>query len=53
MRHGKYYSIDTEPDYNGKPITLREILQNEEEVPEKYFLTDSSKIGKIPIFTKC
>lgn len=46
MRHGKYYSIDTEPDYNGKPITLREILQNEEEVPEKYFLTDSSKLKK-------
>ncbi|MBZ2146001.1 DNA (cytosine-5-)-methyltransferase [Streptococcus gordonii] len=46
MRHGKYYSIDTEPDYNGKPITLREILQNEEEVPEKYFLTDSSKLEK-------
>ena len=46
MRHGKYYSIDTEPDYNGKPITLGEILQNEEEVPEKYFLTDSSKLEK-------
>lgn len=46
MRHGKYYSIDTEPDYNGKPITLREILQNEEEVSEKYFLTDSSKLEK-------
>ncbi|HGA2648441.1 TPA: DNA (cytosine-5-)-methyltransferase [Streptococcus agalactiae] len=46
MRHGKYYSIDTEPDYNGKPITLGEILQNEEEVPEKYFLTDSSKLDK-------
>lgn len=46
MRHGKYYSIDTEPDYNGKPITLREILQDEEEVPEKYFLTDSSKLEK-------
>lgn len=46
MRHGKYYSIDTEPDYNGKPITLREILQNEEEVSEKYFLTDSSNLEK-------
>lgn len=46
MRHGKYYSIDTEPDYNGKPITLREVLQNEDEVPEKYFLTDSSKLKK-------
>lgn len=46
MRHGKCYSIDTEPDYNGKPITLREVLQNEDEVPEKYFLTDSSKLKK-------
>lgn len=46
MRHGKYYSIDTEPDYNGKPITLGEILQDEEEVPEKYFLTDSAKLEK-------
>lgn len=46
MRHGKYYSIDTEKDYDGKPITLRQILQSENEVPEKYFLTDSAKIKK-------
>lgn len=46
MRHGKYYSIDTEPNYDGKPITLGQILQSENEVPEKYFLTDSAKLEK-------
>ena len=46
MRHGKYYSIDTEPDYDGNPITLGEILQVEKDVPEKYFLTDQSKLEK-------
>lgn len=46
MRHGKYYSIDTEPAYDGKPITLGEILQNESDVPENYFLTDETKLEK-------
>lgn len=46
MRHGKYYSTDTEPDFDGKPITLGQILQNEDEVPEKYFITDSAKLKK-------
>ena len=46
MRHGKYYSIDTEPNYNGSPITLGEILQDEEDVPEKYFVTDPDKLEK-------
>ena len=46
MRHGKYYSIDTEPDFDGKPITLGQILQNEDDIPEKYFITDSAKLEK-------
>ena len=46
MRYGKYYSIDTEPNYNGRPITLGEILQDEEDVPEKYFITDPAKLEK-------
>lgn len=46
MRHGKYYSIDTEPNYDGKPITLGEILQDKSQVPEKYFLTDPAKLEK-------
>ncbi|MFM0773868.1 DNA (cytosine-5-)-methyltransferase [Streptococcus suis] len=46
MRHGKYYSIDTQCDYKGQPITLGEILQDEKDVPEKYFLTDPAKLEK-------
>lgn len=46
MRHGKYYSIDTEPDYDGKPIPLGQILQKEKDIPEKYFLTDQAKLKK-------
>ena len=46
MRHGRYYSIDTAPNYDGEPITLGEILQNEEEVPEKFFINDSAKLEK-------
>lgn len=46
MRHGKYYSIDTEPAYDGKPIMLGQILQKEKDVPEKYFLTDQTKLKK-------
>ncbi len=46
MRHGKYYSIDTAPNYDGEPITLGEILQNEEEVPEKFFINDPAKLEK-------
>lgn len=46
MRHGKYYSIDTESNYNDSPITLGEILQDEKDVPEKYFLTDQAKLEK-------
>ena len=46
MRHGKYYSIDTEQNYDWKPITLGEILQDEKDVPEKFFLTDQAKLEK-------
>lgn len=46
MRHGKYYSIDTEQNYDEKPITLGEILQDEKDVPEKFFLTDQAKLEK-------
>ena len=46
MRHGKYYSIDTEPNYKGQPITLGQILQNEDEIPDKYFITDQAKLEK-------
>ena len=46
MRHGRYYSIDTAPNYDDEPITLGEILQNEEEVPEKFFINDPAKLEK-------
>ncbi|MDV5973935.1 Modification methylase HhaI [Streptococcus canis] len=46
MRHGKYYSIDTEQNYDGAPITLGEILQDEKDVPKEYFLTDPVKLEK-------
>lgn len=46
MRHGKYYSIDTEQNYDGKPIILGEILQDEKDIPEKFFLTDQAKLEK-------
>lgn len=46
MRHGKYYSIETAPNFDGNPITLGEILQDETEVPDKYFLTDKAKLEK-------
>lgn len=39
MRHGVYYSYHTKP-IEEEPITLRDIVQPESEVDEKYFLTD-------------
>lgn len=39
MRHGVYYSYDTEAEIEA-PVTLREIIQDESEVDEKYYLTD-------------
>ena len=46
MRHGKYYSIDTKPNFVGKPITLGEVLQNEQDVEEKFYITDPARIAK-------
>ena len=39
MRHGVYYTYDTKAVIE-TPITLRDILQPESEVDEKYYLTD-------------
>lgn len=46
MRHGRYYTMDTEPLGNERPITLREIIQPMDKVDEKYFLTDQNKLSK-------
>lgn len=39
MRHGVYYTYDTKP-VEEEAITLREILQSESEVDEKYYLNE-------------
>ncbi|MGQ4037628.1 DNA (cytosine-5-)-methyltransferase [Streptococcus dysgalactiae] len=46
MRHGKYYTIETEEAYQGKSLTLGDILQDESLVDEKYYLTDKAKLEK-------
>ncbi|WYJ75695.1 DNA (cytosine-5)-methyltransferase 1 [Enterococcus sp. DIV2402] len=46
MRHGRYFTIDTVPLGNEKPITLGEILQAEETIDEKYYLNDKAKLEK-------
>ncbi|XJS10919.1 DNA (cytosine-5-)-methyltransferase [Aerococcaceae bacterium WGS1372] len=45
MRHGYYYSADTEPLGDEKPITLGEIIVPETEVPEKYYI-DGERLEK-------
>ena len=39
MRHGVFYTYDTKAIVE-EPITLREILQPESDIDEKYYLTD-------------
>lgn len=46
MRHGKYYTIETAPNYSGKRLTLGDILQNEKDVDEKYYISDPEKLKK-------
>ncbi|MBC9721263.1 MAG: DNA (cytosine-5-)-methyltransferase [Lactobacillus sp.] len=46
MRHGCYYTIDTVPTGTEKPIPLKDILQPENEVDSKYYVTDEDKIKK-------
>ncbi|WEV60733.1 DNA (cytosine-5-)-methyltransferase [Streptococcaceae bacterium ESL0729] len=46
MRHGKYYTIETAADYDGTRLTLGHVLQDEVDVAEKYYLTDSEKLEK-------
>lgn len=46
MRHGKYYTLDSESNFNGEPIKLREIIQSPKEVPSEYYLTDKNKLEK-------
>ncbi|QCI86918.1 DNA methyltransferase [Vagococcus zengguangii] len=46
MRHDCYFTIDTEPTGDEEPIKLGQIIQSENEVEEKYYLTDPQKIKK-------
>lgn len=46
MTAGHYYTIETEPLGDEKPITLGQIVQAEDEVAEKYYLTDEEKLAK-------
>ncbi len=45
MRHGRYFTIDTEP-IKEKPITLGEIIQSEDDIPEEFYVTDKEKLEK-------
>lgn len=46
MRNGKVYSIETAPTDTSTFIPLGEILEGEDAVDEKYFITDKEKIDK-------
>ena len=46
MRHGRYYTIDTEPTQDEKPTPIKDILQPETEVDEKFYIDDQVKIEK-------
>lgn len=46
MRNGRYFTLDSIPLGNERPITLGEILQPEEEVPEEFYVTDEKRLEK-------
>lgn len=46
MRHGQYYTIDTESKGLENPTPIKDILQPESDIDEKYYVTDSNKIEK-------
>lgn len=46
MRYGYYYSIDTEASGEEKPRTLRDIIQDEDEISEHLYINDAKKLDK-------
>ncbi|MEG0188694.1 MAG: DNA (cytosine-5-)-methyltransferase, partial [Algoriella sp.] len=46
MRHGRYFTIDTVPTMEETPIKLGDILEAEENIPEKYYVTDEKLLEK-------
>ncbi|WDU52842.1 DNA (cytosine-5-)-methyltransferase [Taylorella equigenitalis] len=46
MTHGKFVSLDTTPNYSGKKLTLRDILLDEERIPDRFYVSEKEKIEK-------
>ncbi|UTC06597.1 DNA (cytosine-5-)-methyltransferase [Latilactobacillus curvatus] len=46
MRYGRYFTMDTQPTGEEAAIPLKETLQSEKDIPEKYFIDDESKLEK-------
>lgn len=46
MRHGRYFTIDTKPTGDEKPIPLKETLQDENKVDDSFYVDDPEKIAK-------
>lgn len=46
MRYGRYFTIDTEPTFEENPVPLKNILQKEDEIDEKFYITDNKKLEK-------
>ncbi|MGX4763993.1 DNA (cytosine-5-)-methyltransferase [Holzapfeliella sp. JNUCC 72] len=46
MRHGQYFTIDTKALGDEVPTPLKDIVQSENEVDEKYFVDDEERIKK-------
>lgn len=46
MRHGIYYTIDSLPSRKERPIPLKEILQPEFQIDDKYYVENQQKIDK-------
>ncbi|PXW86092.1 DNA (cytosine-5)-methyltransferase 1 [Streptohalobacillus salinus] len=46
MRYGQYLTIDTASTMEEPPITLGTILESEETIPSKYYITDKERLEK-------
>lgn len=46
MRHGRYFTIDTKPTGDEKPIPLKDTLQDENKVDDSFYVDDPEKIAK-------
>ncbi|GEN47974.1 DNA (cytosine-5-)-methyltransferase [Ligilactobacillus pobuzihii] len=46
MRHGRYFTIDTKPTGDEKPIPLKDTLQDENKVDDSFYVNDPEKIAK-------